>query len=1020
MFGACWWTRNRKATLVAVLGVSTLFFGIPRCTAEQPANPPKRVLILYSFDNEQIIYTGFDHVVRSQLRMRVRSRLEFYTEHLDLIRFPAAAHAAETVTLLKLKYAQRKPDLIIPVSYAALKFLLTNGRELFPNVPMVTLFNQRRLGGLQRSIAEKQVQGVTGVASSDDPAGTIDMALRLQPETKQIAIVIGSSSVEQFWIEQFKSDLAPYAGKVEIAYLTGLSLDKLLERVANLPPHTVIFCPFFFQDATGQFFFTEEVLDLLAREAHSPVYGIYSSYIGHGVVGGRMTNPEVTGRKVADLAAAVLNGENAGKIPIVLDDPPQNTIDWHELKRWGISESRVPPGTLQLFRESSVWERYRSALVAGVLVFVLQFVLLVGLVLNVRHRRRAEMDLEQAKKLSEAVIETLPGIFVLQDDQGRNVRWNRNAETLARYPLSSNPQLGNISEEYREAVRVARQRALEQGVFSVEADFLTADGRKVPFYLTGSKVELQGKSYVAAVGIDLTERNEAQQALRRTESEMQSLVEHAPYGIATIDVQQDRFLHANPAMVKLLGYESEAELQRLAVSRDLYPDSDPQGYRAQPTRAEFFRAVEFTWKRKDGKPVHVRASGRRISQAQGQRDLIEIIAEDITARRQLEDQLRQAQKMEALGRLSGSIAHDFNNLLGVVIGYSELLSLNPASDATMKLHLGAIKKAGERAASLTAQLLAFSRSRLVQPSVVNLNSLIRETEKMLRRLMREDIEFQLSLDPQLWKTKADPGQMVQVLMNLGINARDAMPKGGTLAIRTGNAIISGSVALDGVQMEAGSYLELSVSDTGVGMDSATRSRIFEPFFTTKEDGKGTGLGLATVYGIVKQSGGYVFADSELGKGTTFTIYLPQYNGNPQQDGQRPGAGTQPSSAVHSHTLLVVEDETAFRDLLRDGLRAKGYQVLVAANGVEALQLAEQHKGKIGVLVTDVIMPQMSGAELASTLRKTRPGTKVLYISGYTDDKFREDDTASSELTLIQKPFYIDELAGKIRDILAGQ
>jgi CheY-like chemotaxis protein len=330
----------------------------------------------------------------------------------------------------------------------------------------------------------------------------------------------------------------------------------------------------------------------------------------------------------------------------------------------------------------------------------------------------------------------------------------------------------------------------------------------------------------------------------------------------------------------------------------------------------------------------------------------------------------------------------------------------------MRPHLETIKKAGERAASLTAQLLAFSRRQVLRPSVVNLNALVRETQKMLQRLMRENVDHKVVLEPALWKTKADPGQIVQVIMNLAINARDAMPKGGLLTIETANVTFNDVATVHEVEVAAGCYVRLSVSDSGIGMDAETMARVFEPFFTTKEDGRGTGLGLATVYGIVKQSGGYIFADSTVGKGTTFTVYLPQAD----QTVDGPSAQARPANVQQgSETLLVVEDEAAFRELLRDGLQAKGYHVLVAENGVEALRVAEEYSGPIRVLVTDVIMPQMSGPELARTLRKIRPNTDVLYMSGYTDDKV-SDASSSGDLTLMHKPFYIDDLVRKIQEI----
>ncbi len=372
--------------------------------------------------------------------------------------------------------------------------------------------------------------------------------------------------------------------------------------------------------------------------------------------------------------------------------------------------------------------------------------------------------------------------------------------------------------------------------------------------------------------------------------------------------------------------------------------------------------------------------------------------------------------MEALGQLAGSVAHDFNNLLAVIIGYSELLSTAVSAEGPSRARVEIIKKAGERAASLTAQLLAFSRRQVMQPRVVNLNSLVMETNKMLQRLMGEDVEHRLALDPNLGRTRADPGQMVQVIMNLAVNARDAMPRGGRLTIATASVVFEEGAVVQEIPLPAGRYVMLSVSDTGTGMDSETQAQLFEPFFTTKPVGKGTGLGLATVFGIVKQSGGFIFAESELEKGTTFTVYLPQV----EQAAEAAPARTSPMEVARQslETILLVEDEAAFRDLLLGGLQSNGYTVLVGNNGVDALQVAEQHPGPISLLVTDVIMPQMSGPELAKRLKEMRPEIQVLYMSGYTDDKLGDISEPDSELALMQKPFYTSELITKIRELLS--
>ena len=1008
----------RRAALFAILGaMSTILARSQSASAHDPLAPPKRVLILYSFDNEQELYAGFDRVLRSQLRMRARERVEFYTEYLDLVRFPSPAHAQDMIKRLALEYGQRRPDLIIPVSSGALQFFLDQGRNLFPETPIVALFNERRLDDLNPYLSKTPTANITGVASRDDVAGTLDLALTLQPDTQHVAIIVGSSNLEKYWLDQLHNDLDPYAEKVDLRYLANLPMNELLQRIAELPPHTIILNTFFFEDASGQFLLPEETLDLIARSAHVPIYGIYSSYIGHGVVGGLMTNPEITGKKLADLAVPVLNGERASSIPIVRDDSMRDTVDGRELRRWGIGEYRLPPSTLELFREPSEWERYRTLVLLVTSVGIFQTLLIVGLILNIRRRRGAEKALLREKSLADAVIEGLPGVFVLQDESGRNIRWNRNMELTIRHRPDKVGDLGNIAADDREKARLARQEVFKHGIAHTEAEMLIEDGKTAPYYFTGVKVELEGKPHLAAIGLDLTERKKIEDALRKSEAAIRALVDNAPYGIATISPQDDRFLQANPAMLKILGFESELELLRLSLSHDLYPESGAYGLPFQLTGAEFFNSVEFTWNRKDGKPIQVRASGRRLANTQNQKDLIEIIAEDVTAQRSLEEQLRHSQKMEALGQLCGSVAHDFNNLLGVIIGYSELLSTDSAIDESMKAQLAIIKQAGERAAGLTTRLLAFSRRQVMQLSVLSLNSVVVETEKMLQRLMRENVTVQTRLDPDLWRVRADPGQIVQVIMNLAINARDAMPTGGTISIQTENVNFENSVSLSGTSVEPGRYVRLGVTDTGIGMDQQTLGRIFEPFFTTKTSGKGTGLGLATVYGIVKQSGGYIIATSTLGKGTTVAIYLPMLEESAESFPRISAPDHHSDHANGLDTVLVVEDETLFRHVLREGLQARGFNVVEAANGIDALRVAGELEGKIRMVVTDVIMPHMSGPELVSALRRLNPDVELLYMSGYSHDEVQEENSYS-ELTLMQKPFQIDQLAQKMREILA--
>jgi signal transduction histidine kinase len=378
-----------------------------------------------------------------------------------------------------------------------------------------------------------------------------------------------------------------------------------------------------------------------------------------------------------------------------------------------------------------------------------------------------------------------------------------------------------------------------------------------------------------------------------------------------------------------------------------------------------------------------------------------------------EEQLRQSQKLEAIGQLAGGVAHDFNNLLTVIGGYSSMILGKLPPESPHRSSVEEIKKASDRASSLTRQLLAFSRKQILQPKILDLNIIVSDLEKMVRRLIGEDIDLLALTDPELGRVEADPGQIEQVLLNLIVNARDAMPAGGKLTIETGNTVLSSDYALRHAAI-AGPYVMLAVSDTGCGMAADLQTHVFEPFFTTKGAGKGTGLGLATVYGIVKQSGGNIWLYSEVGKGTTFKIYLPRIDAVPVV--QQISSGL-PSLPKGTETLLLVEDEEQVRKILQAILEGQGYNVLAAANGEEALEIAAQHDSKIHLMITDVVMPQMSGPELADRLAYIRPHSRVLYMSGYTDDAIVRHGLLDAKLNFLHKPFDAASAARKVREIL---
>ena len=556
-----------------------------------------------------------------------------------------------------------------------------------------------------------------------------------------------------------------------------------------------------------------------------------------------------------------------------------------------------------------------------------------------------------------------------------------------------------------------------KGSHVVDEVLWRADGTSFPAEYWSYPIEKDGKLVGSVVTfLDISERKHAETALRESEEKYRDFIENATFGIFRANAQGD-LLDVNPALVSMLGYGSKEELLSSNLERDIYENPAD---RASAVRTYQFNGrgngVEVNWKRKDLKIIAVRLCGRVARDQENQIKHFEVIAEDVTEKRNLEQQFRHAQKMEAMGRLAGGISHDFNNLLGVMIGYSDLMLASTSLDDRTRHQIEQVKKAGHRAASLTSQLLAFSRKQVHTPKVLDLNTVVSETSKMLQRLLGEDIELITKLAPVLDHVKADPTQVEQVIMNLAINARDAMPRGGKLVIETSNAELDRAFGQHlRVEVQPGNYVLLAVSDTGIGMDRKTQARIFEPFFTTKEKGKGTGLGLATVYGIVRQSGGYIWVYSEVGEGTTFKIYIPRFNEMPTE--VQPEAITPLATA--SGTILLVEDEESLRDVSHQLLKSMGYTVIEAANGADAIRIASQCSDPIDLLITDVVMPGMNGRELAELLLASRSRMRVLYVSGHTDDAIVHYSIHDHGMAFLQKPFTRDGLAKKIQEMLGA-
>jgi len=607
-----------------------------------------------------------------------------------------------------------------------------------------------------------------------------------------------------------------------------------------------------------------------------------------------------------------------------------------------------------------------------------------------------------------AEIEQLSGYSVKELLAG-SVRWR---------DLIHPEDLPSVTTALRDAAK-RRQSILklEYRILHREGDCRRiADSRQLFFGPDGTL------EYVDGLLLDITNRKAWEEELVATNQALQTMIEASPLAIMALDKAGHVTLW-NPAAERIFGWTKEEAIGRL---NPIVPEEQIGQFhvlRERVLRGGGFSGMELRRRTRENKPIDISLSTAPIRDARGDIVGIMSVMDDITERKQIEEalrqseeQFRQAQKMEAVGMLAGGVAHDFNNLLTAIRGYSDLLLQRIDARSPFRKEVEEIHKAGERASALTRQLLAFSRKQVMQPKILNMNEIVSGMEEMLRRMVDENIDLITVLRPDLWSVQVDRGQIEQVIMNLVVNARDAIEKGGKITIETGNVILDDAYVSRHSVVAPGAYAMLAVSDTGVGMDEETKARLFDPFFTTKEKGKGTGLGLSTVYGIIKQSNGYIWVYSEQNRGSTFKIYFPRHESQVVEKGPEASPATSPRG---HETILLVEDEDMVRMLARDVLRKHGYTVLEARDGAEAMGVAVSHRGPIHLLITDVVMPNMGGQEVAVSLAPLLSGMKVLFMSGYTDDAIVRHGFLRPGAQFLQKPFRIDTFLRKVREVLDG-
>jgi len=991
----------------------------------------KSVLVLNSYHPGFAWSDGIMEGIKSKLESS-RQDLKIDIEYMDTKKTHDSKHYDNLYKLYRHKFNKRNYDLIITSDDNAFYFMLKYHDELFPHKPVVFC----GLNYLDKPLEDKlsRLSWITGSVEMYNIRKNLDLILRLHPAVKQI-VVISDSTLSSKKCKQKIQEAAPsIPASIKFRYLKeDAYMEDILEQLKVLPTNSIVLLMSFFKDMEGTFYPPEVGGKIISENSPVPIYSAWDFYLGHGITGGLITSGKAQGEMAAKISLRVMNGENASDIPISKEPANYYMFDYDQLKRFDIKLSGLPKGSIVINRPHSLYLDHRG-LFWGIVTSIggLSLIILV-LVINIIRRIRAEEALRESEEKYRHVVENAnEGIIVVKDRL--RVFVNPKAIKIFGYSakeLMSRPFNQFIHLDDREMV-IRRHKKMLKGVeYANVCPYRIIQKNGGVRWVESNAIKIMWENRPATLDFfsDISDRKQAEEALRENEERHRrlyeqykkegevyhSLINSSADAIVIYDME-GRAKYISPAFTQFFGWtleevegkripfvpESEKENTTRIIS-DLIRDGTP---------CRGFETKRYT---NESRLLDVSISASRYDDHEGKPAGMLATIRDISGRKALEAQLLQAHKMEAIGTLAGGIAHDFNNILQTISGYSQILMIQMGPDDSSYSKLEMIQKSVMRASDLTKQLLVFGRKVKITLRPVDINHELKETSNLLERTIPKMINIKLHLAKGLKIVNADPVQLEQVLMNLGVNARDAMTEGGKLTFKTENVAFDKEYCRTHLGAKPGKYVLLTVSDTGHGMDKQILEHIFEPFFTTKELGKGTGLGLAMVYGIVKRHNGHVTCFSDPGLGTTFKIYFPvlELGGKTQKKEQEeeeeiPGG---------SETILLVDDEETSLDIGQYILEKYGYTTVKTESGEKALEVYKQSNKSIDLIILDLNMPGMGGEKCLQEILKLNTKAKIIVATGYPVGQQTRKRLITKAAAFLSKPFQLSDMLRQVRDVL---